>query len=76
MRPMISEPLYTARRLRMAAAEIIHHAKRNGGEAWLRDEAYYEDAGAMLAARGFGALSPALCAGRGHIFTLAKRVAA
>lgn len=64
--------LYTAYRLRMAAKEIIRHCKTNGGDAWLRDEPYYENAGKMLASRGFGAVSRATTAGRGNTFTLRR----
>lgn len=74
---MFVDPLYKARNMRRAAAEIIRHCKTDGfskiegvGTAWLRDETYYEDAGAMLARRGFGTLSRATTAGRGNTFTL------
>lgn len=73
------DSLYKAYHLRRAAAEIIRHCKTLGagldpetgiGRAYLRDERFYEDAGAMLARRGFGTLSPARLAGRGNVFTL------
>ena len=66
---MHTDSLIIARRRRVAAAEIIRHARANGS-AYLRDESRYENAGAYLAARGFGRLSPALAAGRGNVFTL------
>jgi len=73
------DPLFKAYTLRRAAAMIIRHCKTIGagldpetgiGRAWLRDEPFYEEAGAMLARRGFGTLSPARLAGRGNVFTL------
>lgn len=74
---MFIDPLYKARKLRRAAAEIVRHCKTAGfdaatgiGSAWLRDETHYEDAGAMLARLGFGTIAPAKAAGRGHVFTL------
>lgn len=73
------DPLYKARDLRDAAALIIRHCKTDGfdsatgiGRAYLRNEAFYEDAGAMLARRGFGTLAqaPGHCSWGGHTFTL------
>lgn len=76
---LIMDPLYKAYNLRCAAAQVIRHCKTIGcgldpetgiGRAYLRDEPFFEDAGAMLARRGFGTLSPARLAGRGNVFTL------
>lgn len=67
------DPLYKARRLREAAAQIIRHCKSADGSAYLRDEPYFENAGAMLARRGFGRISPAITAGRGNVFMLVIR---
>jgi hypothetical protein len=73
------DPLYTARSLRDAAAQIIRHCKTDGfdsatgiAHAYLRNEARLEDAGAMLARRGFGTLAkaPHFCARGGNTFTL------
>lgn len=71
------DTLYTAKSVRRAAAQIIRHCKTHGfdpdtgiGTAWLRDEQLYENAGAMLAKRGFGTIKPATTAGRGNTFTL------
>lgn len=75
----MADPLFQARRLRDAAALIIRHCKTDGfdraegtGHAYLRNEAFYEDAGAMLARRGFGVLTkaPGYCSRGGHMFTL------
>ncbi len=67
---MFVDPLYKARMQRIAAAHIIRHCKSYGGTAYLRDEALYEEAGAMLARRGFGTIERAVVAGRGHNFIL------
>ena len=76
---MFRDPLYKARDLRDAAALIIRHCKTDGfskdegfGHAYLRNEAFYEDAGAMLVRRGFGTLAKAHghCSWGGHTFTL------
>ena len=71
---MNADPLYKARATRDAAAQIIRHCKAGGsGTAWLRDEPRFESAGAMLARRGFGTLSRATVAGRGHTFALNRK---
>lgn len=65
------DDLYKARNMRMAAAQIIRHCKTGGsGSAYLRDEPYFENAGAMLAKRGFGTIAKSRVAGRGNVFTL------
>ena len=69
--------LYKAAALRNAAAQIIRHCNSDGFDpdrgtrtAYLRDEPFYEDAGKMLASRGFGTLARSTMAGRGNVFTL------
>jgi hypothetical protein len=76
---MVRDPLYRARDLRDAASLIIRHCKTDGfskteglRHAYLRNEPIFEDAGAMLAQRGFGTLAkaPGYCSQGGHTFTL------
>ena len=80
---MFRDPLYKARDLQDAAALIIRHWKTDGfskdegfGHAYLRNEAFYEDAGAMLVRRGFGTLAkaPATAQGRPHLHPPRRRL--
>lgn len=73
------DSLLINRRTREAAARIIRHCKTDGRDpvtgkcsAYLRDEPFFENAGAMLARRGFGTLARSTVAVRGHVFTLAR----
>lgn len=71
------DSMYANYRLRQAAAAIIRHCNSAGHDAstgkrsaYLRDDHVLENAGAMLARRGFGTLARSTVAGRGHVFTL------
>ena len=69
------DPLYTAAARRRYAAIIIRHCKRERAcdpmreaSAWLRGERGWEEAGAYLAARGFGVVQP--CTPTSNAFSL------